>query len=155
MERPDICWPHRETQSIFYEPLSILPWGINTPASLHLRAANPRRANQAEEHPSSRSDTREEDMASRVAALLLLGVVCVELVSAQRLLDCCKSASTKSFPAQAVQSYIIQDEGRGCDIKATVGNKKLCVSHPDDQEWVRDLINLVNNRRPRKNRSGN
>lgn len=55
--------------------------GINTPASLHLRAANPRRVNQAEENPSSHSDTREEDMASRVAALLLLGVVCVELVS--------------------------------------------------------------------------
>lgn len=42
------------------------------------------------------------------------------LPAAQRLLDCCKTASTKKLPVQVIRSYSIQEEGRGCDIKATV-----------------------------------
>lgn len=40
--------------------------------------------------------------------------------AAQQLVDCCKSTSQKQLPLQVIKSFRIQDEGQGCDIKATV-----------------------------------
>ncbi|XP_070690437.1 C-C motif chemokine 13-like [Pempheris klunzingeri] len=84
-------------------------------------------------------------MASRVAALLLLGVViCAEFAAAEIAVDCCLSVGVKRLPLQNLESYSIQEAGKGCDIRATrfitkVG-RILCVSHPDDLPWVRNHI---------------
>ncbi|XP_068613323.1 regakine-1-like [Brachionichthys hirsutus] len=83
-------------------------------------------------------------MATRVAALFLLGIFCVGFASAQILLDCCLKVSPKTLRLQLIDSYIIQDAGHGCEISATVfitkAGRTLCVSHPRDQGWVRKHI---------------
>ncbi|KAF1389587.1 hypothetical protein PFLUV_G00074980 [Perca fluviatilis] len=58
-------------------------------------------------------------MASRVAVLLLLGVICVGLASAEIVVDCCLKVAEKPLPLTIIQSYAIQEGGNGCEISAT------------------------------------
>ncbi|XP_029296046.1 C-C motif chemokine 19-like [Cottoperca gobio] len=92
-------------------------------------------------------------MASRIAVLLLLGVVCVGFATAQMLLDCCLNVSNKPVPLQILQSYNIQEAGDGCKIGATTFLTKvgrtLCVSHPLDKAWVRKYIKHLDERKTR------
>ncbi|RVE68637.1 hypothetical protein OJAV_G00093850 [Oryzias javanicus] len=72
----------------------------------------------------------DADMASRVAALIFLGLLFVQLASAEVPMDCCLSVSKNRLPAKIIVSYSIQEAGKGCDISATVfetkGGKRLC-----------------------------
>ncbi|XP_076587583.1 C-C motif chemokine 20-like [Chaetodon auriga] len=90
-------------------------------------------------------------MASRVTALLLLGVVCFGFAAAEIVVDCCLRTTDKRLPLQILDSYIIQDAGKGCDISATafitkVG-KKLCVSHHSKLAWVKNYINILDKKK--------
>uniref|UniRef100_A0A3Q3WMN4 Chemokine interleukin-8-like domain-containing protein n=1 Tax=Mola mola TaxID=94237 RepID=A0A3Q3WMN4_MOLML len=89
-------------------------------------------------------------MASRVAALLV-GLICVGFAAAQIVLDCCKDKSERPFPIHLIQSYTIQEAGKGCDKSATVlqAGRQLCVSHPSEQAWVQKHINAVEKRNQR------
>ncbi|KAJ4941971.1 hypothetical protein JOQ06_011842 [Pogonophryne albipinna] len=82
-------------------------------------------------------------MASRIALLLLLGVICVGFASAQIAQDCCIKVAEKRLPLQILKSYTIQDAGQGCSISATVFvskvGKTLCVPHPNDKAWVKSV----------------
>ncbi|KAM9392334.1 monocyte chemotactic protein 1B-like [Pholidichthys leucotaenia] len=86
-------------------------------------------------------------MASRVAALLLLGVICFELAAAEMPVDCCLHAADKRLSSKNIESYRIQNAGNGCDIDATVfytvKGKKLCVVHPSKKQWVHHLIKII------------
>uniref|UniRef100_A0A3Q1HVP0 Chemokine interleukin-8-like domain-containing protein n=1 Tax=Anabas testudineus TaxID=64144 RepID=A0A3Q1HVP0_ANATE len=90
-------------------------------------------------------------MASRVAALLLLGIICTGFVAAEVAFDCCLKKSEKYLPPKILVSYTIQEAGKGCEISATVFTTRtgriLCVSHPSEQGWVKSHINLLNNKR--------
>ncbi|XP_074527112.1 monocyte chemotactic protein 1B-like [Halichoeres trimaculatus] len=84
-------------------------------------------------------------MAPRlIAALLLLGVVCVEFSAAEVPIDCCLTTSSKRVPIQIIADHRIQEAGKGCDIGATVFETKkgviLCISHPSEEAWVRKTI---------------
>ncbi|KAK2901636.1 hypothetical protein Q8A73_011382 [Channa argus] len=59
-------------------------------------------------------------MASRVAALLLLGFVCTGFVAAEVAVDCCLMVVDKHLPLQVLAGYTIQEAGKGCEISATV-----------------------------------
>ncbi|XP_013875140.1 C-C motif chemokine 20 [Austrofundulus limnaeus] len=89
-------------------------------------------------------------MASRLAALLLLSLVCFQLAAAQVPVDCCLSVSVKRLVSKNLVSYTIQEAGKGCDISATVfinnKNMKLCVAHPDQDKWVQKLIRVLEKR---------
>ncbi|CAG07793.1 unnamed protein product [Tetraodon nigroviridis] len=86
-------------------------------------------------------------MASRAAALLLLGLVCVQFAAAQVVLDCCRTKTSKLLPLQLIRSYSVQDAGAGCDISATVfvtkTGRQLCVSHPSEEKWVQKHIDAL------------
>ncbi|XP_017286306.1 C-C motif chemokine 21-like [Kryptolebias marmoratus] len=90
-------------------------------------------------------------MASRVAALFLLGLVCFQLTEAQIPVDCCLKVSEKRLPSKNLVSYTIQEAGKGCDISATVflnrHNMKLCVAHPDENKWVQKLIKILDKKK--------
>ncbi|XP_041793644.1 C-C motif chemokine 8-like [Chelmon rostratus] len=86
-------------------------------------------------------------MASRVAVLFLLGVICFGFVAAEIVVDCCLTTTKRRLPIQILDSYIIQDAGKGCDIGATafitkVG-KTLCVSHHSELPWVKSYIDFL------------
>ncbi|XP_033974495.1 C-C motif chemokine 21-like [Trematomus bernacchii] len=93
-------------------------------------------------------------MASRIALLLLLGVICVGFASAQIAQDCCIKVAEKRLPLQILQSYTIQDAGQGCSISATVFvskvGKTLCVPHPNDKAWVKSYIRQLNQKHQRR-----
>ncbi|XP_051279323.1 C-C motif chemokine 19-like [Dicentrarchus labrax] len=93
-------------------------------------------------------------MASRVAALLLLGVFCVGFASGEMAVDCCLSVVSKHLPIKVIVNYKIQEAGKGCDISATTfitkAGRKLCLPHPDDEEWVRNHIAALDKRNPRQ-----
>ncbi|XP_047448173.1 C-C motif chemokine 21-like [Mugil cephalus] len=93
-------------------------------------------------------------MASRVAALLLLGVICFSLASGEMAVDCCLQASTKRLPSRNIVSYFIQDAGNGCEKSATVfitnSGRQLCVIHPSMATWVQKLITLVDRKKESK-----
>ncbi|XP_063346824.1 C-C motif chemokine 20-like [Pelmatolapia mariae] len=90
-------------------------------------------------------------MASRVAALLLLGVLCFSFASGEIAVDCCLQAIDKRLPSKNIVDYIIQEAGKGCEISATVfitnHGRTLCVIHPSQKPWVRNLINIVNKKK--------
>ncbi|XP_068455041.1 C-C motif chemokine 13-like [Clinocottus analis] len=92
-------------------------------------------------------------MASTTAALLLLGVLCVGFASAEIAVDCCLTVSEKPVPLQRLQSYTLQEAGKGCQISATGFITKLgrtlCVSHPNDKAWVKSYIKHLDERRLR------
>ncbi|XP_041855931.1 C-C motif chemokine 19a.2 [Melanotaenia boesemani] len=87
-------------------------------------------------------------MASRVAALILLGVICLGLAAAEMPVDCCLRVSDKRLRATNLVSYIIQEEGKGCAISATVfltkTGKTLCVVPAKDYPWVQRTIAILN-----------
>ncbi|XP_056150275.1 C-C motif chemokine 19b [Lampris incognitus] len=82
-------------------------------------------------------------MASRVAALLLLAVICIGFAESEILVDCCMSVTDKPVRRSHITSFHIQ-EGMGCSINATVLvtkiGRSLCVPHPNKSEWVKKLI---------------
>ncbi|XP_069574872.1 C-C motif chemokine 21-like [Brachyistius frenatus] len=86
-------------------------------------------------------------MASRAAALLLLGVVCFQFTAAEIVMDCCLKTSDKRLPSKILLSYSLQEAGKGCDISATVfvsrGGKTMCVVHPSEKPWVQRLITIL------------
>ncbi|XP_012720747.2 C-C motif chemokine 20 [Fundulus heteroclitus] len=90
-------------------------------------------------------------MASKVAALLLLGLVCFQLATAQMVMDCCLSVSEKRLNPKNLVSYRNQVAGMGCDISATVFvNKKglkLCMVPAEENAWVQHLIKVLDKRR--------
>ncbi|XP_034728826.1 C-C motif chemokine 19-like [Etheostoma cragini] len=90
-------------------------------------------------------------MASRIAVLLLLGVICVGFASAEIVVDCCLTVAEKPLPLTIIHSYTIQERGKGCEISATAFITKvgriLCVSHPRDKAWVRSHINYLDKKR--------
>ncbi|XP_029018398.1 C-C motif chemokine 20-like [Betta splendens] len=90
-------------------------------------------------------------MASGVAALLLLGVVCSGLVAGEVAMDCCLDKSYKMLPLRILSDYKIQEADQGCDISATLFITKtgriLCVAHPSEREWVEKHIKLLNRRK--------
>ncbi|XP_031161814.1 C-C motif chemokine 19-like isoform X2 [Sander lucioperca] len=90
-------------------------------------------------------------MASRIAVLLLLGVICVGFASAEIVMDCCLKVAEKPLPLTILQSYTIQEAGKGCEISATAFITKvgriLCVSHPRDKPWVRSHIKHLDQKR--------
>ncbi|XP_071337801.1 C-C motif chemokine 21-like [Trachinotus anak] len=90
-------------------------------------------------------------MASRVAALLLLGIICAGFAAAEIAVDCCKKTTDAFLPRKLLESYTVQEAGHGCAISATVfytkGGKKLCVVHPSQQNWVKSHIEFLNNKR--------
>ncbi|KAM4746599.1 C-C motif chemokine 20-like [Anableps anableps] len=89
-------------------------------------------------------------MASKVAALLLLGLICFQVATAQIVVDCCLSVSEKRLITKNIVSYRIQRANSGCDIDATVFiNKKgmkLCVVPPEGNPWVQRLIHILDTR---------
>ncbi|XP_004072851.1 C-C motif chemokine 19 [Oryzias latipes] len=91
-------------------------------------------------------------MASRVAALILLGLLCAGLAAAQVPKDCCLSIRQEKLNPKNIVSYSIQEEGDGCQISASVfvnkHGKKLCVAHPKDFPWAQKIMNLVDKRKP-------
>ncbi|XP_054467497.1 eotaxin-like [Anoplopoma fimbria] len=92
-------------------------------------------------------------MSSTTAALLLLGVLCVSFASAEIAVDCCLTVTERRMPLNILQSYTLQEAGKGCKISATgfitkVG-KTLCVSHPNDKQWVKVYIKHLDENRPR------
>nr|XP_046242341.1 C-C motif chemokine 19-like [Scatophagus argus] len=93
-------------------------------------------------------------MASRAAALLLLGFICVGFATAEIAVDCCLRTTNKFLPLQILDHYIIQDAGKGCEISATAFITKvgrtLCVSHPSEEDWVKKHIAFLE----RKKQSG-
>lgn len=126
--------------------------GINTPASLHLRAANPpgeaTKLNRTRAHSAIQEKKTWPLELQRCFCWASSAFSCFQvgtsnlfvvthlllaqtgsapvshvfrcLPAAQILQDCCKTASPKKLPLQVIASYRIQEEGRGCDIKATV-----------------------------------
>ncbi|CAG5919052.1 unnamed protein product [Menidia menidia] len=90
-------------------------------------------------------------MASPVATLLLLGIICFSFAAAEVPVDCCLQASPKRLPAKNIVAYTIQEEGKGCDISATVlinkSGRKLCAVHPKGNPWVQNVINAVEKRK--------
>ncbi|KAF7205319.1 C-C motif chemokine 20 [Nothobranchius furzeri] len=90
-------------------------------------------------------------MASRAAALILLGLICFEFAAAQIPVDCCLSITEKRLPSKNLVSYTIQEAGKGCDISATVflnrRNMKLCAAHPEGNAWVKQVIKTLEKRR--------
>ncbi|XP_015229089.1 PREDICTED: C-C motif chemokine 20-like [Cyprinodon variegatus] len=92
-------------------------------------------------------------MASKVAALLLLGLICCQLAPAQIIMDCCLSVSEKRLIPKNIVGYHIQRAGQGCDISATVFLHKkgmqLCVVPAEGHPWVQNLLKrLDKNRKP-------
>ncbi|XP_023121539.1 C-C motif chemokine 21-like [Amphiprion ocellaris] len=89
-------------------------------------------------------------MASKVAALLLLGIICFGFAAADVPADCCLKTSDKHFPAKLISSYKLQDAGKGCDIKATVvitkAGRQLCLVHSDGNPWVQRVLHAVDKR---------
>ncbi|XP_005808851.1 C-C motif chemokine 20-like [Xiphophorus maculatus] len=89
-------------------------------------------------------------MASKVSALLFLGIICFQVATAQIVMDCCLSVSEKRLIPKNIVSYKLQVAGSGCDISATVFmNKKgmkLCVVPPEGNQWVKNLIKTVDRR---------
>ncbi|XP_047455641.1 C-C motif chemokine 21-like [Mugil cephalus] len=90
-------------------------------------------------------------MASRVAAVLLLGVICFGLASGEMAMDCCLQASSKRLPSRNLVSYIIQDARNGCEKSATVfitnAGRQLCVLHPSQAAWVQKLISILDKKK--------
>uniref|UniRef100_A0A3Q0RLH4 Chemokine interleukin-8-like domain-containing protein n=1 Tax=Amphilophus citrinellus TaxID=61819 RepID=A0A3Q0RLH4_AMPCI len=90
-------------------------------------------------------------MASRVAVLLLLGVLCFSFAAGEIAADCCLQAIDKRLPSKNIVDYIIQEAGKGCEISATVfianTGRTLCVFHPSQKPWVKNLINIVNKKK--------
>ncbi|XP_028270909.1 C-C motif chemokine 3-like [Parambassis ranga] len=90
-------------------------------------------------------------MASRVAALLLLGLICFRLAAADVPTDCCLQTVDKKVPHQVVVSYYIQEADKGCSISATVfltkNGRKLCVVHPSMSPLVQSVIDAVDRRK--------
>ncbi|KAK2838046.1 hypothetical protein Q5P01_015258 [Channa striata] len=98
------------------------------------------------------SDTRRiRDMASRVAALLLLGIVCTGFVAAEVAVDCCLMVVDKHLPLHILASYSIQEAGKGCEISATVfitkAGRTLCVVHPSERQWVKSHVKYLENKK--------
>uniref|UniRef100_UPI0037E92E5A C-C motif chemokine 19-like n=1 Tax=Semicossyphus pulcher TaxID=241346 RepID=UPI0037E92E5A len=95
-------------------------------------------------------------MASRIAALLLLGVVCLGFATAEVLVDCCLETTDKRVPLKIIDRHIVQEAGQGCDIGATAFitkiGKILCISHPSQEEWVRNYIKYLE-RNNKKNKA--
>ncbi|XP_008415966.1 C-C motif chemokine 20-like [Poecilia reticulata] len=94
-------------------------------------------------------------MASKVAALLFLGLICFHVATAQIVMDCCLSVSEKRLIPKNIVSYKLQVAGSGCDISAAVFlNKKgmkLCVVPPEGNQWVQNLIRTLEKRRQSPN----
>ncbi|KAM4577041.1 C-C motif chemokine 21-like [Odontesthes bonariensis] len=90
-------------------------------------------------------------MASRVAALLLLGIICFMFAAAEVPLDCCLKVSQRRLQSKNIVSYSVQDAGKGCDISATVFvnklGKSLCVVHPQGNPWVQNIINILDKKK--------
>ncbi|KAM7391108.1 hypothetical protein PAMP_021824 [Pampus punctatissimus] len=86
-------------------------------------------------------------MASRVAVLLLLGVICIGFAAGEIVVDCCLSTSNKHLPHSVLISYIIQEAGKGCDISATIfttkKGRRLCVPPASQETWVQDRITFL------------
>ncbi|KAL3975293.1 actin-related protein 10 [Sarotherodon galilaeus] len=65
--------------------------------------------------------------------------------------DCCLQAIDKRLPSKNIVDYIIQEAGKGCEISATAfitnSGRTLCVIHPSQKPWVRNLINIVNKKK--------
>ncbi|XP_044053281.1 C-C motif chemokine 20-like isoform X2 [Siniperca chuatsi] len=97
---------------------------------------------------------RNGDMASRVTALLLLGVICVGFATAEIAVDCCLTIGEKRLPLHILVSYTIQEAGQGCEISATAFITKvgrtLCVSHPSKQAWVKAHIDFLEKKKQRQ-----
>uniref|UniRef100_A0A3B3ZPY6 Chemokine interleukin-8-like domain-containing protein n=1 Tax=Periophthalmus magnuspinnatus TaxID=409849 RepID=A0A3B3ZPY6_9GOBI len=84
-------------------------------------------------------------MDPKVCVLLLLLFAALSGVPQ----DCCLSVAQKRLPAKQVQSYKVQEAGKGCDISATVVQVKgrmLCLPHPEGQQWVQKLMRIVDQR---------
>ncbi|XP_040011915.1 C-C motif chemokine 20-like [Xiphias gladius] len=123
---------------------------------MHLRRASPspQQHRRALEETGSQAELTSlrgnGDMASRVAALLLLGVICAGFAAAEIAVDCCLSTTDRFLPLIKIASYTIQEAGRGCDISATVfitkAGKTLCVVHPSERAWVKSHIKLLDKR---------
>ncbi|XP_040899093.1 C-C motif chemokine 19-like [Toxotes jaculatrix] len=94
-------------------------------------------------------------MASRVAALLLLGVLCVGFAAGEIAMDCCLNAVDKFLPLIMIADYSIQEAGKGCEISATAfitkSGRTLCVVHPSERPWVqKHIAHLDSKKRARK-----
>ncbi|XP_029999795.1 C-C motif chemokine 19-like [Sphaeramia orbicularis] len=89
-------------------------------------------------------------MASRTVLLLLLAVICTGFAAGEIPADCCLQVVNKHVPAKFIQSYFIQESGKGCSIPATVFTTKngnaLCVPHPDGHPWVQRVIKIIDQR---------
>ncbi|XP_033846107.1 C-C motif chemokine 21-like [Periophthalmus magnuspinnatus] len=87
-------------------------------------------------------------MDPKVCVLLLL--LCAALCSAEVAQDCCLRVAQQRLPARRIQSYKVQEAGRGCDISATVvqmkGGKHLCLPHPEGHLWVQRVMKMVDQR---------
>ncbi|XP_054895620.1 C-C motif chemokine 20-like [Poeciliopsis prolifica] len=91
-------------------------------------------------------------MATKAAALILLGLLCIEFASAELVVDCCLTVkSEKRLNPRNLVSYSVQRAGMGCDISATVfvnrRNMKLCVVPAEGNPGVQKLIDFLEKRR--------
>ncbi|XP_032433783.1 C-C motif chemokine 20-like [Xiphophorus hellerii] len=91
-------------------------------------------------------------MATKAAALILLGLICIEFASAQIAVDCClRVESEKRLNPRNLVSYSVQRAGMGCDISATVfvnrKNMKLCVVPAEGNPGVQKLIDFLEKKR--------
>ncbi|AWP07656.1 putative eotaxin-like isoform 4 [Scophthalmus maximus] len=94
-------------------------------------------------------------MASRVAALLLLGVICARFAQGEMVVDCCLSTTDKFFPLIKIETYTLQHAGQGCDLSATVfitkAARTVCIVHPSAEnkrtKWVKSHIQYLDNKK--------
>ncbi|XP_061672108.1 C-C motif chemokine 19-like [Syngnathoides biaculeatus] len=89
-------------------------------------------------------------MDPRLAALLLVALLCSQPGAGQRLVDCCLSTSNKCFPHRFAASYYHQEAGNGCKYEATViltkGGRKLCSPPQHASKCVQELIAYLDKR---------
>ncbi|XP_063051159.1 C-C motif chemokine 26-like [Engraulis encrasicolus] len=87
-------------------------------------------------------------MMTRIALLLLIAASLYCTVTAGTgdiARDCCLSINPLPLPRRLAASYKLSDPG--CNLKATVfttrKGKHVCAPLPEDSEWVRKLIALL------------
>ncbi|KAK7906902.1 hypothetical protein WMY93_015514 [Mugilogobius chulae] len=83
------------------------------------------------------------------ASVLLLLLLCAASCTAAVPQDCCLSVAQQRLPANRIQSYKVQEAGKGCHISATgphSWSKRLCLPHPEGLPWLQKVLKIVEQR---------
>ncbi|XP_061528708.1 C-C motif chemokine 3-like 1 [Phycodurus eques] len=95
-------------------------------------------------------------MDPRLAALLLVVLLCSHPAAGQKLVGCCLATRNMCFPRKIVASYFHQEAGNGCKYSATVflskAGKQLCAPPQYESKCVQELIAYLDNNKPQRRR---